>query len=84
MSNSEKEFISFKNEKAIIDASGQDPIVVTPDSPLIIRYAPAEFEAIVIDGGSIYVGNPPPPPPPGARNMQSTFNVTVRNLTKTN
>lgn len=87
MSNSKKDSISFKNEKGIIDASGQDPIVVTPTNPLEIRYTPAEFGTIAIQGGSIYVGNPAPEADaPGlkTKNMPTTFKVTIQNLTKTN
>ncbi len=81
MDNSEKEMVSFKNEKGIIDASGQDPIVVTPDNPLEIRYTPATFGDIEIQGGSIYVGYAPDDSDLKTKN---TFEVTIQNLTKTN
>ncbi len=85
MSNSEKDFISFKNEKGIIGVSGQDSIEVTLTNPLKIRYSPAEFDAIVIqEGGSIYVGYAPDDPGLKTRNMPITFKVTIQNLTKTN
>ncbi len=79
MSTSKKEKISFQNEKAIINVSGQEPREVTPECPLRINHTPAEYEEVIIKGGSIYVSYPDIP---GARSMSAAFKVTIQKLNK--
>ena len=68
MSNSKTE-ISYKNQKAIREIAAGDARVITPDNPLIIDYAPASFDNLDIQGGSIYT--------------QTRTQVTIFKLTKT-
>jgi hypothetical protein len=69
MSNSKKNFISFQNEKAIVQVSESDARIVTPTDPLVIDYTPASFNDIEIQGGSIY--------------STTRTQVTIKKLTKT-
>lgn len=69
MSDSKSNFISFVNEKAIVEVSDGDTRTVTPDNPLVIDYTPASYDDVDIQGGQIY----------------TTINTTVtfKKLTKT-